>query len=514
MNIRRNTSLSVFSLRFHARTLGRRYLRLGCAACILLSCGLSSHATSAEWLYTVRPGDTFWDLCLRYTTKKNCWQELPDLNQVTRTRQLPPGYIIRIPVSWLKQAPKPVSVEYLSGDVFISSDIITTKNASETAAQLPSVSGLPAMPTTTTTTEGHAEDTRTRLNIGDKIAIGSTITTEDGYASLRFGDNSTLLVLAYSAVVMDAFTTHDDEFIVDSQMRLLEGRVKAKVQQREPRTRFNITTPDAVAAVRGTEFQVSTQSTRAGNAPTNAGTRIEVFEGLVAVANDESEHDVAQGFGVHASKESGMTQPKALLNAPTLTPPPAAVSLPFTLEWQPLAEAQSYQLDVFTQSQKEGSPETLQLHLQQEATRKQLVDLPPQCYWVEISAIDTQQFQGMTKRHELCVADTIHPPLLEESNRRIDQAQTAHLSWQPIAHALQYEVQVAADKQFSQILLTRTVSDAEIHIPLSQTSYVRVRSIGEKQQLSAEYSNTLSLKPKDSDWQGIVFIALAFLIGL
>lgn len=498
-------------------------IRLGLLA--LLTCALmgsASRAYSADWLYTVRPGDTFWDLCLRYTKKPRCWQELPDLNNVTRTRQLPPGYIIRIPVSWLKQAPTPVTVEYLSGDVYVKppANTGTPINKALPTAPLPNT----LAPRLDTASEQRA------VAMGEKIAIGSTVITENGYASLLFADGSTLLVMPYSAVSMDAFTTHNDQFIVDSRMRLLEGRVKAKVKKREPRSRFNITTPDAVAAVRGTEFQVSTHSTNNSNstdashsAPQTTpsepeGTRIEVFEGLVAVGDEQSEHEVAEGFGIQASQSGGLTAPKALLTAPTLAALPEAVSLPYTVQWQALEEAKAYQLELFSHS--ENGSLNLHSHFRLTEASKAFSSLPPMCYSLELAAIDNEGFQGMKTEAKLCVSDFVPAPVIHRAKFKRDDA--LHISWAPVDQAAHYEIHIAKEATFSDIEYSFTVTDTELRKVLdeqidkkknTQPVFIRVRAIGQDTQAS-EYSDTVKVLPKKSDWQGVLFIVVAFLASL
>lgn len=453
--------------------------------CLALTCW-GQRAYSADWLYTVRPGDTFWDLCLKYTNQSNCWQELPDLNKVKRTRELPPGYVIRIPVSWLKQAPAPVTVEHLSGAVYLAPKTTSNHMPSINSASPPAASTPKAV-----------------IN-GDKLAIGSTLYTENGYASLRFADGSTLMVMPYSSVALDAFTTHEGKAIVDSQMRLLKGTVKAKVEKRTPQTRFSITTPDAVAAVRGTEFQVTSSSDN------TSPTRIEVFEGLVGVGNDTSEQDVAAGFGISASKDQALAAPKALLGAPVITTPPKAVIQPYTLEWQALDQAVSYQLHIY--SANEGQTNTLQQHSTVTATTAEINKLAIGCYSVEISGVDADKFQGIAAQQTLCTARNVVTPVLDQANLKQKKGQFT-LSWAAAEGAHSYEVQLASDETFLNVTERLTTTTPTIDITANKKVFVRVRTLGDAGQ-AGEYSNSLLLQPKNKDWQAILFIGIAFIAGL
>lgn len=442
----------------------------------------SQTALSADWLYTVRPGDTFWDLCLKYTNKSNCWQELPDLNQVKRTRELPPGYVIRIPVSWLKQAPAPVTIEHLSGDVFLA--------AQATAPHTPAINSAANTPKAKP------------LSSGEKLSIGSTVYTENGYASLRFADGSTLMVMPYSSVALDAFTTHDGEAIVDSRMRLLKGTVKAKVKKRQPQTRFSITTPDAVAAVRGTEFQVSSSDDQA------APTRIEVFEGLVGVGNDKSQQEVPAGFGISASKDKALATPKALLTAPVITPPPAAVIQPYTLEWQALEQASNYEVHINSHDETNA----LQQHATVATTAIEINNLAIGCYTVNVSGVDAEQFQGLAAQQKLCTAPNVGTPVLDKTGLQKAKGNN-NLTWAATEGAQSYEVQFASDAEFSHITKETTTNAPTIALTTNKTVFIRVRAIGEAGQASS-YSNALPYQPKNKDWQAILFIGIAFIAGL
>src|SRR5690606_35243695 len=72
-----------------------------------------------DWVYTVRKGDTLWDLCIEYTIEKNCWLTIGPYNQVDFPPSLAPGTRIRFPAAWLKNQPVKVEILYFSGEVLV-----------------------------------------------------------------------------------------------------------------------------------------------------------------------------------------------------------------------------------------------------------------------------------------------------------------------------------------------------------------------------------------------------------
>ena len=81
----------------------RYYALLG--VLLLGSSLFSTVSFSADWQYTVRPGDSIWVICDEYTQYPNCWRELPDYNQIANPKNLSIGHQIKIPAAWLKQVP-------------------------------------------------------------------------------------------------------------------------------------------------------------------------------------------------------------------------------------------------------------------------------------------------------------------------------------------------------------------------------------------------------------------------
>jgi hypothetical protein len=351
--------------------------RLLAGLCIILCWVPSAHA--ADWLYSVRPGDTLWDLCLQYTHRVNCWQELGKRNNVVYPRRLPPGYIIRFPPQWLKQVPRPVVVRFVRGTIWV-------KNTDAA-----------------------------KLKTGDRLPIGTVLDSDDGVASLEFADGSLMLINPGSQLSLDALSVADGNAIVDSRLRLMRGTAKAQVPKREPRSRFMITTPTAVAAVRGTEFRVSNIAA-AGGSDQAEHMRVEVYEGIVAITANGNVVEVRAGFGLTVRKGDKPGEPKPLLLAPEFKGNTDTQPSPLTAQWHAVTGAAQYYLEVLKDSNKEEQIAALSLQAGTEIWQQHRFEqLREGCYQLRVSAIDPFDWQGLPAQQRVCVTQP-------QPKSKIDQA--------------------------------------------------------------------------------------------
>lgn len=383
----------------------------------IILCLTSQVVLSKDWLYTVRPGDTIWNLCGKYTNRADCWYRLGDYNGVDYPTRLPPGFKIKIPIAWLKRPPKPVLVKHVRGEAFF----YTAQQSDQLV-----------------------------LKVGDKLSVGSTIVTKDSHVSLEFADGATLILEPQSELKLNSLSVHEKTGMVDSSLRLERGAVKAKVPRREHgKNRFEITTPAAVAAVRGTEFRVSSDDQQ-----DKATMRGEVFTGLVDVSADLGRHDVAAGFGIQAREGEELQPPRKLLPAPVFSDDfSSSISVPYTVHWSSLSGAKSYGLQVFLDA--EGN-KLLQEHL---LTQSQHVldNLKKGCYRLKAYGVDDIDLQGLSGETKVCISDFLATPELTSKEPRILKNNDLGLKWKKVQGADYYLVQVAADPEFKNIIIEKNV---------------------------------------------------------
>ncbi len=267
----------------------------------------SSQAAEEYWEYTFRPGDTIWAIAKEHTTSVNNWTRIQELNRIYEgpDRRILPGTRIRIPVSMLKQQPTPAIVIAVSGEV-----MLIRKN-----------------------------NEQVRVEVGTQLFSGDRLQTEQQQSvRVQFADKSELQVFSQSEVVMDKISHHQETGMVDTRVRLTKGRVKTWVEKLKPKSNYEIKTPAAITAVRGTQFRMSSDD--------NLISRTEVTEGLVSVAAGDEVRQLRDGFGIVAEVGKPLPEPVKLLEAPTIIKLQAGRSKTVQLSWAALTGAETYRYQV------------------------------------------------------------------------------------------------------------------------------------------------------------------------
>lgn len=112
--------------------------------------------------------------------------------------------------------------------------------------------------------EGEAQivrgGTRTPAQVGSAVAVGDTLHTgRPGRLRVVFQDDSVNVLGDDSQMVISAQTFEPERGVVESALRLVQGKLRAIASEYYHQTgaSYRVETPTAVAGVRGTEFIVS-----------------------------------------------------------------------------------------------------------------------------------------------------------------------------------------------------------------------------------------------------------------
>ena len=320
---------------------------------LILTISLPALVTAGEeyWEYTFRPGDTIWNIAKKYTTTVDNWDEIQRLNDIRQgpDRKIRPGTRIVIPISMLKQQPTPAVVIALSGDVSLL----------------------------------RANGETTKVKLGDKLYSGDRVVTANEQSlRLQFADLSELQVLADTEVVLDKLSHHKETGMVDTRVRLNSGGINTKVEKQLPGSRYEIRTPAAVTAVRGTAFRMSTDE---------QVSKTEVTGGIVVVSAGETEVTVQDGYGIVAVKDQPLPEPVKLLAAPEVSITPLNEQSAVSLSWPVLQGATSYRYRLA--SDKNFN----QLLLDSTTTENSLLldQLQPGQYYLQIRGIHQTGLEGL-----------------------------------------------------------------------------------------------------------------------
>jgi hypothetical protein len=259
-------------------------------------------ARPAEFLYTVKPGDTLIGLANRGFKSPGDYLVAQRHNRIGNPRALRPGSTLRIPTRILKVRPIGAKVIAFRGDA--------------------AVGGGPA-------------------HVGQAIVEGMALRTgADAFLTIELADGSLVTLPSRSTMRVVGLHVVVLTGSVVKSFELLRGRAETDVQRaRKADERFEIRTPVSVAAVRGTKFRVTfgEQSAAAGAS---------VLEGLVGVEAGTASVAVPEGKGVVASA-SGPGPIVPLLSKPeVLAPGKVQDEEIVTFALAPLAGAATYRMQL------------------------------------------------------------------------------------------------------------------------------------------------------------------------
>lgn len=394
----------------------RRTLIAGCArACVLASLWLglgplaSIPALAQEWVYTVRPGDSLWNVAQRYLSDTSYLPRLEALNHVSEPRQLRPGTRLRIPVAWLKAQPVAVEVLHVRGEATV---VRVGSGRSE-----PLAAGM-------------------RLEAGDRVHTGA-----DSSASLRFGDGTRLVMQAESDLALDRISTYGETIIVDTELRLQDGRVDVRAPGG---ARFQLQTPAAVSSVRGTEFRI-------GMAEAEAVMRAEVVQGVVAIEAQGRARQIGAGSGTLTVVGQPPQPPVPLLPPPDISAIPTYLDhVPIAFSLPPLAGAVAYRLQIAP----DASFDALLFDVVVPAPDFHGPAAPDGNYTWRVRGIDANGLEGLDASKNLTLNARPGAPLeLTPKDGATTPDGRPTFEWQPTEEATAYRFQLADNPKFEHPLI-------------------------------------------------------------
>lgn len=451
-------------------------VRLFVFLCLMLLAPL--RATSADWVYSVVPGDNLWDFSQKYLDSVTRFDALRKLNNIERPRRMRPGTQIRVPMEWITSNAVPATIADVQGVARL------TRASGET---------LP-------------------LKGGERASLGDRLNTDsDSSVIIRFADASLLTLHESSAMRFDHLSAHGETGMVDSRVNLLSGRLETRVQPTQgPGSRFEISTPAAISAVRGTEYRA---------AATAASANIEVIEGSVEVAGSGASELLPEGFGTQIETGAPPLPPRELLPAPRLDPIPDEINRRGSqVSWERVNGAQRYRLEV----SRSPNFDTIQSNEVLQAERGTVPELPDGRYFLRVRAIDEIGLEGLDARRGYVLNAYPEPPtmLAPNDSQRI-RSDNVVLRWNGTTEAERYRVEVAADPYFNEVIDTGSslaTTDYEFSSPGNYGDfYWRIASIaaggdlgpfGEPQQFSLQrvlptveiYTTELSPERVQASW--------------
>ena len=381
-----------------------RALQLAAIGLTMVAAAVS--AGEPVFTHVVTREETLIALSRRLLADPRQWPQLQQHNRIADARRIPVGTVLKIPVRLLATEPVPARVLSASGEV----------------------SG----PQGVAVAAGQALPQGARLQAGD-----------GGQATLQLVDGTVLRLRAGSAVQVETSRRLPGSGGALSGVKVEDGQVEVQAQKRPGAGApgFQISTPQGLLGVRGTEFRVSVDA----RAET---TRNEVLEGQVMTEGRDGRagRSVAAGFGVVVDRSGTVTPPVRLLAPPDVSAWPALqerVLVRFPIRPQPAVVA--YRAQVAAAA--DPAFERVLQDVRSTGAELRLVDLPNGDYRIRVRAEDAQGLQGRDALHLFTLKARPEPPLpTGPGPKAVVSGARLDLAWASVDEARSYRLQLARDE--------------------------------------------------------------------
>ncbi len=378
-------------------------------------------ANEPEWRYSVRPGDNLIHFGRQYLINPDDWKVLQKLNNIKNPYRMQLGQVIRVPLNLVKQIAAPAEIVLASGNA----GILMADN-----------SVLP-------------------VKVGQQLGAGAAlITGENSKINIKFADGSIVSMQPKSMMKLDTLSMYSGGGMVDTKLRLQQGKVETEANPAHIQgNQMQIITPTAVAAVRGTQFRVSADS---------SSIKQETLDGKVSLSAAGEEVNVDKGFGSSSEGGNAPLPPALLLSAPvTGNFPTKLESVPIAFEMLAQDGAVSW-LGKLSTDEKFNNIAAENLS---QGTHLSFNDLPDGKYYLKVRAKDKQGLEGYDATHEFSLnARPFAPKVSSPAEAATVRDADPELRWEKVAQANEYLLELARDADFKQMLDSQRVANTAYKI--------------------------------------------------
>jgi hypothetical protein len=375
------------------------------AACSLACAPGVASAADEDLVYVVRKGDTLIGLGRTLLVDPRSWPELQRLNKIAEPRRIPIGTNLRIPVTLARAISAPARVIGV---------------------------------------EGEARSGGTVLAPGATLGPGAEIVTgRDGFVTIELADGSRLVLQAQSRLRIREAGHYPELGAHRSAVEVERGRVESQAAPQQGGGRFEIRTPLATTAVRGTGFRVAADDAA-------KVTRSEVVTGSVAVAGTGAPVAVAAGFGTVVDESRRPIPPVRLLVAPDLSRLPTLQErVVFRFSLEPVAGARGYR----AQLARDREFQAVVAEHASSIAEARFGGVPDGDYWLRVRALDERALEGADGYHAFRLKARPEPPFpAAPRNDGKASGDAVELRWTAAAEAATYRVQLARDAAFANLV--------------------------------------------------------------
>jgi len=413
--------------------------RLVLLVCLMLFPVVAGADDGKNVAIRVSANDTLIGLCQRYLDQPEKWPLVSRLNRLSNPHRLAPGQTLLIPVELLKGIPMQGVVTFLKGNAYSRQGV-----------------NAPWKP----------------LQLKDNVREGSSLKTADSSVlEVGFDDGTAFLLRENTSVTIK--TAKKGAFHLLRVLYLETGKVVSRVKSATGRgSRFEIETPSALAAARGTHYRVSVDGQNT--------TRAEMLESAIDLSAMGSTVALHEGEGSLAKLHEPPMAPVALLLPPEQIPVvPSADEPPSAFRFSRIEKAIAYR--VALTRDPEGNDAVKAAVIPPDATFA-VEGIADGRYYLMVSSIDALGLEGpLSKPHAFSVRVRPLPPeLLSLTDTTITSGSPFALRWQGVAGVAAYHLQIAADSAFTKPVVDQDAirgTTYQVQSLQAASYYVRMRSM-------------------------------------
>jgi len=391
---------------------------------------------------TVEKGDCLSKICEHWLQYPKDWPKIAELNNIKNSDLIHPGDKLVVPVDMLRGIPLNGTVTFVQGDVRISKG---------------------------------KDQPQTAVHLNDVILEGSRIVTgDDGSVRVTFLDGYTFVLRSNTNVrIIQANNKRASRLFFQLWMEL--GRIFSRIKKATGAdARFEVDTPSAVAAVRGTEFRASVDA--------REDTRCEVLRGSLSLQANETEIEVKQGEGSLVRKGEPPSAPSKLLPPPSVTiPSPLFTILPAEIELGKVERAFRYRVMIATDPDFNAMFRETVI---EPSGKFPLEHMPDGAYFLRVRSIDRAGIEGINSE-PVQFRIRVHPEtpaLVSPQGDSVFRSGMLHFSWNSVPEAKGYRVQVSKDgllHVLDEVVTGKTQRTFQLEPAVPSVYQVRIRSVAE-----------------------------------
>lgn len=381
---------------------------------LLLSGQTLADSNTAYWSYTLQPGNTLWQFADKHLVSPGYVPKLQALNNIKNPYRLQANTVIKVPFSWVRQQPGTATVRTMSGKATLV---------------------LP--------------NSKTRLAVlGEQVPTGATVSTGDNsQIILAFADGSTLVLGSNTQVVLTQMAYFPTTGASNNDIRLEEGNVSSDVTKPKlMNNRYQLRTPSAITAVRGTELRVGVGSQQQ--------TMTSVLSGQVDLTSQEHSQAIGAGFGAVADLNGKPGAPEKLLPPPQLNQLSSVYhyNTPF-MSWQPIDNAAGYHVNLY---RKENVRTLLRDDVRTNPTYFP-ADLSDGDYQLIVRTRSSSGLEGQEQGHDFTVQANPQPPLVLQPQNGQAARRGTPVRFVFSEHRQPLLLQLSQDENFASIAHQETI---------------------------------------------------------